>query len=29
MKGAHLLRVHDVKAAVEVVKLFERVKIKE
>ena len=22
MKGAHLLRVHDVKAAVEVVKLF-------
>ena len=27
MKGAHLLRVHDVKAAVEVVKLFERVKI--
>ena len=29
MKGAHLLRVHDVKAAVEVVKLFERVKLKE
>ena len=29
MKGAHLLRVHDVKAAAEVVKLFERVKIKE
>lgn len=27
MKGANILRVHDVKAAVEVVKLFERVKI--
>ncbi|MBO5677760.1 MAG: dihydropteroate synthase [Bacteroidaceae bacterium] len=29
MKGTHILRVHDVKAAVEVVKLFERVKLKE
>ena len=29
MKGANILRVHDVKAAIEVVKLFERVKIKE
>ena len=29
MKGANILRVHDVKAAVEVVKLFERVKITE
>ena len=29
MKGANILRVHDVKAATEVVKLFERVKLKE
>jgi dihydropteroate synthase len=26
MKGANILRVHDVKAAVEVVKLYERMR---
>lgn len=29
MKGAHLLRVHDVKAAVEVVKLFTSIEVDE
>ncbi len=29
MKGAHLLRVHDVKAAVEVVKLFTSLRVNE